>query len=358
MITRIILENFKCFRKMEVNPRRITAFIGPNGTGKSSVLQALALLKQSVDGNQLQLQGSVASLRNLDQLQPNFSSHGQTLRIAFSGTHRPTQLKIKESGESVRFGYEVESVSGEYTVKKEEPSDIPAQVLRTLKVVPAARGLVHHIYRQGSQISKDISLSGQESETATNLVNSRKLENKISKWSKRITGVGLTANSIPPQSVEVKALTPAGEVNIVAEGFGANALVLLFLQLASAVKGATVLIEEPEIHLHPRAQAELASLLVGESKAEDKQIIMTTHSEYILNRLLTLVAEKQLVPDELAIYAFEKDEKGECVASRIEVFKDGRVQGGIKDFFDTHLEELNRYVKALIPNYSEEVRLS
>lgn len=42
MITSITLENFKCFRKVEVNPRRITAFVGPNGTGKSSVLQALA----------------------------------------------------------------------------------------------------------------------------------------------------------------------------------------------------------------------------------------------------------------------------------------------------------------------------
>ena len=48
MITNITLENFKCFRKVEVNPRLLTVFIGPNGTGKSSVLQALILMKQSI----------------------------------------------------------------------------------------------------------------------------------------------------------------------------------------------------------------------------------------------------------------------------------------------------------------------
>ena len=47
MITNITLQNFKCFRHISVDPKLITVFIGPNGTGKSGVLQALLLLKQS-----------------------------------------------------------------------------------------------------------------------------------------------------------------------------------------------------------------------------------------------------------------------------------------------------------------------
>ena len=84
-----------------------------------------------------------------------------------------------------------------------------------------------------------------------------------------------------PQSVEVKSVTPSGPVNIVSEGFGANSLIMLLLQLVSADKGATVMIEEPEIHLHPKAQAELASVLAEVALEEDKQVIMTTHSEHI-----------------------------------------------------------------------------
>ena len=58
-------------------------------------------------------------------------------------------------------------------------------------------------------------------------------------------------------------------------------MIQLIYQLITADKLATVLIEEPEIHLHPKAQAELAEVLADTAKAEDKQIIMTTHSEHL-----------------------------------------------------------------------------
>ena len=47
MITGIVLENFKCFERVEIHPKRVTCFVGANGTGKSSVLQAFGLLKQT-----------------------------------------------------------------------------------------------------------------------------------------------------------------------------------------------------------------------------------------------------------------------------------------------------------------------
>jgi hypothetical protein len=89
----------------------------------------------------------------------------------------------------------------------------------------------------------------------------------------------------------------------------------------------------------------LLAQLGGLGRTDDR----SWFDEHILSRLLTLVTEKALTPDDLAIYAFEKDEKGECSANQIRVFEDGRVEGGIKDFFDTNVEELNRYVKAFSP---------
>ncbi len=44
MITNITLENFKCFQRVAISPKLVTVLIGANGTGKSSVLQALCLL--------------------------------------------------------------------------------------------------------------------------------------------------------------------------------------------------------------------------------------------------------------------------------------------------------------------------
>ena len=163
----------------------------------------------------------------------------------------------------------------------------------------------------------------------------------------RVTGVGLIANPVRGRKVEVKSRAKGTEVNIAGEGFGTNSLIQLLHQLIIADHGATVLIEEPEIHLHPKAQADLAEVLAETAKAEDKQIIMTTHSEHVLSRLLTLVAEKNLSPDELAIYSFQKDDRGECSATEIEVTELGQVTGGLTGFFDANLDEMDRYVKAL-----------
>ena len=189
-------------------------------------------------------------------------------------------------------------------------------------------------------------LAKQEAQTATNLGYSTSPIDKISTLLKRVTGVGLRTHIVPPQSVEVRSLTLSGPVNIVSEGFGANSLIMLLLQLVSAEKGATVMIEEPEIHLHPKAQAELAEVLTEVALEEDKQVIMTTHSEHITGRLLTLVAEGKLAPDDVAIYAFDKDAKGVCTAKDLRINTDGTIEGGINDFFETNLAEMNRFAQA------------
>ena len=357
MITNITLKNFKCFRELEVNPKLITVFIGPNGTGKSSVLQALLLLKQSQGTDQINYQGAFINLSARADLVPNFLSDPLPTYLG---------LKVKNftaaNQEVDEFQFAAEFTSNLRLFSPgnlEGPTQIgvprgPAPVglvLTRLAVVPAVRGLVRPRYELGANYSEQVplhrGLSGQEEQLATNLGYSGSLEEKLSTSLQKVTGTGLRADVVPSNSVEVKSMTPSGSVNMVAEGFGSNALILLFHQLLNAQKGATVLIEEPEIHLHPKAQAELAEVLADTAKTDGKQIIMTTHSEHVAGRLLTLVAENKLTIDDLAIYSFEKDRKGECSASEIEVTELGQTQGGLTGFFETDLAEMDRYVKAL-----------
>ena len=203
----------------------------------------------------------------------------------------------------------------------------------------------------GPESSDDISgasgLGAQEDDTATTLAYSRLDVEKVSRLMKRITGVGFRVDTVPPQSAKPVSESVVGDLNLLAEGFGTNALVHLLFELVRTVPEATVLIEEPEVHLHPKAQADLASVLVEEAGSGRKQIVMTTHSEHVAGRLLTLVAEGKLSADELAIYSFEKDETGVCSASEIEVTDLGQVNGGLKSFFETDLDEMRRYVEAL-----------
>ena len=355
MITGIVLENFKCFRRVEINPKRVTCFVGANGTGKSGVLQVFGLLKQSIEkgnglqppayvdiNNDLALQGPLVNLTRTESMFANFGSGGGLLTIA-GGYRGPNRVDHA-------FSYAALMLEGEYRPSHITDENSLRKEFSQMRMVPPVRGLGHPVYPLGSELAKDVSLkeglAQQEEQMATNLVYSQAIIERISPIIQRVTGVGLRAVTVPPQSVEVNSVTPSGPVNIVSEGFGTNSLIMLLMQLTSAEQGATVMIEEPEIHLHPKAQAELAEVITEVALEEDKQVIMTTHSEHITGRLLTLVAEGRLTPDDVAIYAFEKDEEGVCTAKDLRITPDGTIEGGINDFFETNLAEMNRFAQA------------
>ena len=353
MITGIVLENFKCFEKVEIHPKRVTCFVGANGTGKSSVLQAFGLLKQTnaeINSDpethterELFLQGPLVNVKGVRDLNHNFRRRPL---LNINGSY-------SVSDEEHLFSY-VALLSREHiNIQDQYVHDIKYfyYLLSELHIIPAIRGLTRPVYRLGDDTSFDVAMeegfSQQEAQTATNLGYSQSVIQSISPLLKRITGVGLQVVTVPPQSVEVKSVTDSNSFNIVTEGFGTNSLIMLLLQLTSAEEGATVMIEEPEIHLHPKAQAELAEVLTEVALEEDKQVIMTTHSEHITGRLLTLVAEGKLTPDDVAIYAFAKDEEGVCTAKDLKINPEGTIEGSINDFFEVSLAEMNRVVKAL-----------
>ncbi len=290
----------------------------------------------------------------------NFHGQEQTIRVADNSeskqgliinTYAATLSRVRQTGRFVQVHKWDVSPGDNLELAFSSILEVVGEVLRQIRFVPAARGFTRPEYLLRDEPAPDLSLSvGSglfEEQAVTNMVYRREFEDVISAWLHQVTGVKIRGGLVPGPKSQIESLTPVGIFNIVAEGFGTNALILLLLQLAVVSRGAAVLIEEPEIHLHPRAQANLASLLAEEAKAKNKQLIMTTHSEHILGRLLTLVAERKLSAEDLAIYAFEKDESGDCGASALEVTDDGRVKGGIKDFFEPDLEELDRYIKGL-----------
>lgn len=88
-------------------------------------------------------------------------------------------------------------------------------------------------------------------------------------------------------------------------GTGVSQVLPVITLLQYVPEGSTVMFEQPEIHLHPLAQANLADVLVSAAKHRNVQIIIESHSEHLLLRLQRRLAEKTLETDDVRLYFAE-----------------------------------------------------
>ena len=108
--------------------------------------------------------------------------------------------------------------------------------------------------------------------------------------------------------VLVKTHAKATEVKITDVGFGVSQVLPALVQAFYCQPHSTVWMEQPEIHLHPQVQAELADVFISATQARengkprDVQLIVESHSEHFLNRLQRRVAEGTVKHEDIAVY--------------------------------------------------------
>lgn len=180
------------------------------------------------------------------------------------------------------------------------------------------------------------------------LLSDKKIVEQVSHWLNRM-GVA--------EKLEVRRVARSNRYEIVLhrEGVKANlrdvgigvSQVLPVLTLAFfAPTGSTILLEEPEIHLHPLAQSVLAELFVEVSKERNVQFIVETHSEHLFRRMQTLMARGTASTDDCAMYFIEKGEKGaEIRELKIDEF--GRLTNWPDKFFGDALGETREQARLM-----------
>ncbi len=120
-------------------------------------------------------------------------------------------------------------------------------------------------------------------------------------------------------------------VNIAHVGFGTSQAVPVIVALHAAEEGQLVYVEQPEIHLHPKAQEEMAGVL-ARAVERGVDVVVETHSHLLVLAIQTLVARRKLSPDKVAMHWFEQDKQGMTKVTSARITKHGRTPGWPDDF--------------------------
>ncbi len=144
--------------------------------------------------------------------------------------------------------------------------------------------------------------------------------------------------------VKVRAKGSKNDVDIPDVGVGVSQVLPVIVELFYAPAGSTIIIEQPELHLHPNAQAHLADVMIDAIRSKEDgagrnlQIIIESHSEHFLRRLQRRVAEGFLDKDELSAYFINYAGKARLEELQIDEYGDilnwpsgffGDIQGDI-----------------------------
>lgn len=161
--------------------------------------------------------------------------------------------------------------------------------------------------------------------------------------------------------VLVKTHARAPEVKITDVGFGVSQVLPVLVQAFYCAPNSTVWMEQPEIHLHPQVQAELADVFISairsreDGSARNVQLIIESHSEHFLNRLQRRVAEGEITPDDVAIY-FCKRVGGATELEPLRINLCGDIENWPENFFGDEMADLTARTVAAIGRQQEPSR--
>jgi predicted ATPase len=365
VITEIRLRNFKCFESLELPLGSLTLLSGTNSAGKSSVLQALLLLRQSQLHGQL-TPGSVAVL-NGDLIQ--LGNADTTIREG-AGLSPLDIALVWHDGLEAGWRFAPGTPTDDLCVIegpenddwKERPPLIRCRYVSADRIGPrvafptsdilvrtardvGARGeyVAHYLAVHGGKDIPNESLHfiGKAMGVDADDAATRKLLHEVEAWlGLLVPGVQIAVEQ--PKGLDVVRLTFKfpGRYGLTDErrpthvGFGLTYVLPILVAVLAAEPGSLVILENPEAHLHPRAQRLIVELL-ARAAAAGVQILVETHSDHVLNGARLAVRKGTLRPEQAVVHFFTHDPNSglpQLLSPKIE--KSGSLTDWPSGFFD------------------------
>ncbi len=329
MIKNITIENYKCFsNKTKIEMANLTACLGINSVGKSSLIQTLLLFKATYDEIV-----STGNYRNstvyiglndkyglqLGDVHQVISANGKDSVVL---SCEEVTFQYCESNNELLFRVDVNVEKGEVLGKslcKNKLYYLNAERLgpRNYQTMPSK--FIDHCGYNGeytfdfvnkkmtSNIDEKRKFPSDEKQTIT-------FEKQLEYWLQYLVD-GVEVNFISNMDMRLSQMKIKQQVFDTAfnspfnYGFGISYVLPIVATCLAAETNALVIIENPEAHLHPKGQSKMGQFLACMSNA-GMQIVIETHSEHIINGIRIYALNNKISPDNIAInyFAIENEE--------------------------------------------------
>ena len=424
-ISKIAVRGFKSIAdEQQIELRPLTLLAGANSSGKSSLMQPVLLLKQTLeapsDPGALLLDGPNVRFTSAEQLLNRVSRNGGkpefAVRIQLSSGRRIEVVFRRE--ESTGFEVDTMSYSDDGETRRIVPEMSTDEILEVLpdyaralhdslqrmrteklcwfvyrercflsfeldpkanvgagpgayKVSPGAR-FVRHLQRlmhlpglRGNpqrtypKRAGGPLFPGAFQDYVASIITQwqSKGDPRLPQLAAALEDMGLTwkveAQPIDDTQVELRVgrLTHSGPgdkdlVSIADVGFGVSQSLPVLVALIVAEPGQVVYLEQPEMHLHPRAQRRLAHVL-ADAANRGVIVVAETHSALLLREVQTLVATGKLSTDKVKLHWFQRQEDGRTVVTPADLDENGAYGDWPEDFDEVELNAEKAYLDAV-----------
>ncbi|MXY54620.1 MAG: DUF3696 domain-containing protein [Gammaproteobacteria bacterium] len=383
MITRVDLRHFKCFEALKLPLQRLTLLSGLNASGKSSVLQALVLLHQTIREHEwaqrLLLNGPALRLGAVRDVIDHVSG-GRDLSLALEdgdagavawdlvGDQSAMSLSIRKV--QVRGRNEAVWRPGEpHALHQLLPEPVAsstegrslARRLRGMTWLAAERLGPRDIYVLDSP---ELPLVGEGGESAASLLYSggdervaipllvegapptllRQVEARMGEF---FPGFEMDLTAVPRANAVTLGVRTSRHTDFHRPGhtgFGITQVLPIVVATLAAKPDDLVLIENPEVHLHPAGQSRMGVFLAEVAHA-GVQVLVESHSDHVLNGIRRAVKQGRISPDAAALYFFRP--RHEADASRVaqvespSIDNDGNITDWPPGFFDQFDQDMS-----------------